>query len=110
MRNKDLFQQKLERFEAEVKKMGYHIHKGELDTAFDKVEELFDQVKMVLFPELQPNQSISYNGSEFIGNVYQIYRTILHQLAIDNNWDNVYSSPALPSGTLGTIKIEKYEA
>jgi hypothetical protein len=44
MRNKDLFQQKLERFEAEVKKMGYHIHKGELDTAFDKVEELLTKI------------------------------------------------------------------
>ena len=76
----------------------------------DKVEELFEQIKMVLFPELKPNQSIYYDGSEFIGNTYQIYRTILHQLAIDNNLDNVYSSPALPSGTLGTIKIDKYEA
>jgi hypothetical protein len=32
---------------------------------------------------------------------------MLYQLAMDYNWDNVYSSPALPSGTMGTIKIKK---
>lgn len=44
MRNKDLFQQKLERFEAEVKKMGYHIHKSELAIAYEKVEELLEKI------------------------------------------------------------------
>jgi hypothetical protein len=44
MRNKDLFQQKLERFEAEVKKMGYLIHKNEQDVAYDKVEELLEKI------------------------------------------------------------------
>ena len=72
----------------------------------DEAEELLKQAKRVLLPEMQDNSSKGYNGSEFIGNTYQIYRTILHQLAIDNNWDNVYSSSALPSGNLGTIKIE----
>ena len=71
-----------------------------------KVEELLKQTKRVLLPDLPDNASKGYNGSEFIGNVYQIYRTILHQFAKDNDWDNIYSSPALPSGTLGTIKIE----
>lgn len=75
----------------------------------DNVRELLKQVKRVLLPELSYNESKGYNGSEFIGNVYQIYRTILHQLAKDNNWNNVYSSPALPSGNLGTIKIEAVE-
>jgi hypothetical protein len=73
----------------------------------DKVEELLKQTKKILLPYLLDNQSKNYNGSEFIGNTYQIYRTIFHQLAIDNYWDNVYSSPALPSGVLGTINIEK---
>jgi hypothetical protein len=72
----------------------------------DEVEELLKQVKRILLPVLPDNASKGYNGSEFIGNTYQIYRSILHQLAIDNNWDNVYSSPALPSGNLGIIKIE----
>lgn len=73
----------------------------------DEVEKLLKQIKNVLFPDMPNNASKGYNGSEFIGNLYQIYRTILHQLAIDNNWNNVYSSPSLPSGNMGTIKIEK---
>jgi hypothetical protein len=44
MRNKDLFEQKLERFEAEVKKMGYHIHRNELEVAFAKVGELLEKI------------------------------------------------------------------
>ena len=72
----------------------------------DEVEKLLKQVKRILLPELSDNASKGYNGSEFIGNTYQIYRTILHQLAIDNNWNNVYSSSSLPSGTLGAIKVE----
>ena len=72
-----------------------------------KSQDLLNEVKKVLLPELSDNQSKSYNGTEFIGNTYQIYRTILHHIAIENNWDNVYSSPALDSGTMGTVKIEK---
>lgn len=72
----------------------------------DQVIELLKQTKQVLLPDYPDNASKGYNGSEFIGNVYQIYRTILYQLAKDNNWDNVYSSPALSSGILGTVKIE----
>ncbi len=70
------------------------------------VEENLRQIKRVLLPEMPDNGSMGYDGTEFVGNTYQIYRTILHQLAIDNNWNNVYSSPALPSGNMGTIKIE----
>lgn len=73
----------------------------------DGVEELLGRVKKVLLPNLLENQGLSYNGTDFIGNTYQIYRTILHQLAVDNNWNNVYSSPALPSGSMGTVKIEQ---
>ena len=71
----------------------------------DKVEELLKKVKIILLPELPYNASKGYNGSDFIGNTYQIYRTILHKLAIDNNWNNVYSSPSLPSGNMGSISI-----
>ncbi len=74
-------------------------------------EELADMylrfAKKALLPEMSDSSSKGYNGTEFIGNTYQIYRTILYQLAIDNNHNNVYSYPALPSGTMGTIKIEK---
>ena len=44
MRNKDLFVQKLERFEAEVKKIGYHIHRNEQTIAYDKVAELLEKI------------------------------------------------------------------
>jgi len=75
----------------------------------DEAEELLKQSKRVLLPKLGDNASKGYNGSDFIGNTYQIYRTILYRLAIDNNWDNVYSYPALASGTLGSIKVELIE-
>lgn len=45
MRNKDLFEQKLERFESEVKKMGYHIHRNEQQEAYQKVEELLERIE-----------------------------------------------------------------
>ena len=73
----------------------------------NEAEELLRQAKQVLLPDMPDNGSKGYNGTEFIGNAYQIYRTILHKLAVDNNWNNTYSSPALPSGTMGVIKIEK---
>ena len=73
----------------------------------NKAEELLRQAKRVLLPDFVDNQSYGYNGTEFIGNCYQISRTILYQLAMDYDWNNVYSSPALPSGTMGTIKITK---
>lgn len=73
----------------------------------DLAEEHLKQAKRVLLPDLPDNGSKGYNGTDFVGNTYQIYRTILYHLAIDNDWNNVYSSPALPSGNLGTIKIEK---
>ena len=44
MRNKDLFVQKLERFEAEVKSMGYNIHRNELDAAYELVEVLLEKI------------------------------------------------------------------
>jgi hypothetical protein len=72
----------------------------------NEAEKLLEQLKRILLPEESKYSSKGYDGTEFIGNIYQIYRTMLYQLAIDNNWDNVYSSSALPSGTLGTIKIE----
>lgn len=74
-----------------------------------EVKELLKQVKQILLPGVPNNGSKGYNGSEFIGNTYQIYRVMLHQLAKDNNWNNVYSSPALPSGTLGTIEVKLVE-
>lgn len=39
----------------------------------------------------------------------KIYRSILHQLAIDENWNNVYSGITLPSGDMGAIKVERVD-
>jgi hypothetical protein len=44
MRNKELFEQKLERFEAEVKNIGYNIHRRELDVAYNLVEVLLEKI------------------------------------------------------------------
>ena len=73
----------------------------------EKYEPLLEELKTILLPDLSKNESLGYNGTDFIGNTYQIYRTIRHRIAVDNNHKNVYSSEALPSGTMGTIKIEK---
>jgi hypothetical protein len=45
MRNKTLFENKLERFEAEVKKQGYYIHRNELDEAYARVELLLEMIE-----------------------------------------------------------------
>lgn len=74
----------------------------------DESNEFLRQAKKVLLPEMIDNSSEGYNHTNFIGNTYQIYRTILHQLAKDKNWKSVYSSPAIPSGNLGSIKIMRY--
>lgn len=44
MRNKNLFEQKLERFESEVKKVGYHIHRNEQVEAYERIDELLEKI------------------------------------------------------------------
>ena len=44
MRNKEVVQIKLERLEAEVKNIGYNIHKGNRDTAYAKVSEVLEAI------------------------------------------------------------------
>ena len=44
MRNKEVVQIKLERLEAEVKNIGYNIHKGDRDTAYAKVSEVLEAI------------------------------------------------------------------
>ena len=56
-------------------------------------------IRRRLFPDLADFEHIGYDGGSkdkinrkrLIGNTYQIYRSILLQLAIDENWNNVYS-------------------
>ena len=74
-------------------------------------------IRRRLFPDLGDYEHIGYDGGSkdkinrkrLIGNTYQIYRSILHQLAIDENWNNVYSGITLPSGDMGTIKVERVD-
>jgi hypothetical protein len=73
------------------------------------VRDLLELCKKILLPELSANESLGYNSTTFIGNTYQIYRSIIHQVAVDEDWHNVYSSPTLPSGNMGGIKITKVE-
>lgn len=44
MRNKVLFENKLENFESLVKKLGYHIHRNELDAAYTLIETLLEKL------------------------------------------------------------------
>lgn len=71
------------------------------------VREKMKEIRSILFPDMPEGASFGYNSTEFIGNIYQIYRTMLYHLAVDKNWDNVYSTPALDSGTMGKVKITK---
>ena len=81
----------------------------------DRTESL--GIRRRLFPDLEDFEHIGYDGGSkdkinrkrLIGNTYQIYRSILHQLAIDENWNNVYSDMTLPSGDMGTIKVERVD-
>ena len=74
-------------------------------------------IRRRLFPDLEDFEHIGYDGGSkdkinrkrLIGNTYQIYRSILHQLAIDVDWNNVYSDITLPSGDMGTIKVERID-
>lgn len=60
-------------------------------------------IRRRLFPDLADFEHIGYDGGSkdkinrkrLIGNTYQIYRSILHQLAIDESWNNVYSDKML---------------
>ena len=44
MGNKQVVLTKLERLEAEVKIIGYNIHKGDRDTAYEKVSEVLEAI------------------------------------------------------------------
>lgn len=103
----------ISRFASGQMEMRHTIAEMSRDLPFDEkikkireVEHHLKQIKQILLPDLSLYESKGYNGSKFIGNTYQIYREILHQLAKDNQWNNVYSSPTLPSGNLGKIEIE----
>lgn len=56
MRNKELFENKLERMEMDTKKIGYHIRRMELEIAYDFIEvflEKINDMKTLLNTETQ---------------------------------------------------------
>lgn len=44
MRNKVLFENKLENLESLIKKVGYHIHRNERDVAYELIETLLEKL------------------------------------------------------------------
>ncbi len=44
MRNKELFERKLEKFESEVKLAAYHFTRNEMSMGSDKVMELLERI------------------------------------------------------------------
>lgn len=72
------------------------------------LQETLLHLKKLIFPEFEDGSgSYGFDHSPEIGNSYQIYRTINHVIAKENQEDSIYRRPPLPSGTLGTIKVEK---
>ena len=101
------------RFAAGQMEMKFTIEEMGQGLSFDQqiqrrnhAEILLKEVKRVLLPELHEHENKGYNGTEFVGNVYQIYKSIWYRLAQDYNWNNVHSSEPLKSGSMGRIKIE----
>jgi len=45
MRNKEVFERRLERFEAGLKSVGYHIHREELDEAYKLIGSLLEKLE-----------------------------------------------------------------
>lgn len=90
-----------------------NILRNEKDISFDEqirrrnlAEEKLEEAKQILFNDLPKNWGCGYNSTDFIGNVYQIYKSILHRLAIDENWNNVHSAEPLESGNLGKVIVK----
>lgn len=75
----------------------------------DEANERLHQAKAALLPNLHEHSYLKYNSTPLIGNTYQIYREIYHRIAIDDNWNNVYSGSTLPSGDMGAIEVKKLQ-
>lgn len=70
---------------------------------YSKITDELSKLKNLVTPDLPYNASYGWNGGtcpddiqrKFIAKTYPIYREILHFLAIENQWENVYSSSTL---------------
>lgn len=83
---------------------------------FCKLRDTLDSVHPLVVPELPPNTSYGWTGGncprksakKIIAQGYMIYREILHQVAKDEGWDNVYSGSTLTCPEQGRmIEVRK---
>jgi len=47
MRNRDLFETKLERLESSIKLVGYHVHRDERQVAYDQIDKVLEMIQDV---------------------------------------------------------------
>ena len=85
---------------------------------YGEVRDALKSVKPLVTPHLSYNASYGWNGGscpnnaqrKFIAKTYPIYREILHFMAVENQWNNVYDSPTLTCEEGGEpIKIKEIE-
>ena len=81
----------------------------------NEIEALLNKAKHIIYPGIGSYEYHGYTGEsaphksqqEIIANSYQVYRTLIHFVAVANQWNNVYSSPTLPAGNIGQPKLIK---
>ena len=78
-------------------------HEKQMDIK-DTVEWYLGSLKTFLFSRTAYG---GYNRTPFVGNLYQMYKQMYRAYNHTHDIDNIHSSEPLPSGNLGTIKIEK---
>lgn len=78
-------------------------HDKQIDVR-DTAEWRLNKLKSLLFSK---GGYGGYNKTPFVGNLYQIYKWMYKAFNDAHNINNVDSPEPLPSGNLGTIKIEK---
>lgn len=80
------------------------------------ISKWLEECKNFVTPHLPYNASYGWNGGscpndtqrKFIAKTYPIYREILHFLAIEGKWNNVYDSPTLTCEEGGEpVKIKR---
>lgn len=83
-----------------------------------EVRDALQSVKPLVTPHLSHSASYCWDGGtcpndaqrKFIAKTYPIYREILHFLALQNKWNNVYDSPTLTCKEGGElIKIKQID-
>jgi hypothetical protein len=84
------------------------------DVCENRIDDtLRKELKKQMFPELMPNESYGWNGTDKshfgkeMAMSYQIYREMIHKRTIRDGVDNVYSSETLSSGKADKLIVEQ---